>query len=252
MKLEIGPPPSPNRKKYPFVASIRHKGLIIDIENLDGSTRSGVGPNGKPWKTLFRGAHYGEIRGSKGTDGDLLDVYLKADPDPKADKAYIIHQNHPGNHPTKAGRFDEDKIVLGCTSVEEAKALYLRHYDRKDYLRSVTEMPFSKFKIYMRGENKGDKVASLRLAYALGEYIALKEAEDLTESPALTPLPISPSHVQEKKPGKLSLNLGTIGDFAMKFKPILKGGRPDPREFLASRERRLLENWKRPWGRPEG
>jgi len=160
MKLVIGPPPSPNRKKYPFVASIRYKGLIIDIENLAGSTRSGVGPNGKPWKTLFKGAHYGEIRGSKGTDGDPLDVYLKAEP-ADTDKVYIVHQNFPGNHPTKAGQHDEDKCAIGASSLEEAKNLYLRHYDRKDYLRSITEMSFGKFKKYIFGEDKGEKVADM-------------------------------------------------------------------------------------------
>lgn len=160
MKLEIGPPPSPNRKKYPFVGTVRYKGLVIDIENLDGSTRSGVGPKGKPWKTLFKGTHYGEIRGSKGTDGDPLDVYLKASP-VNTDTVYIVHQNFPGNHPTKAGCADEDKCIIGASSLEEAKNLYLRHYDRKDYLRSVTEMSFSKFKKYIFGENKGDKVAAL-------------------------------------------------------------------------------------------
>lgn len=228
MKLVIGPPPSPNRKKYPFVATIRYKGLVIDIENLDGSTRSGVGPNGKPWKTLFKGAHYGEIRGSKGTDGDPLDVYLKAAP-ADTDKVFVVHQNFPGNHPSKAGQHDEDKCVIGASSLEEAKNLYLHHYNRKDFLRSVTEMAFGKFKKYIFGENKGDKVASLKFAYALGEYAAVKEAE---RQGLVLPLG--------------TLNLGPFGKFAMKFKPIFSGSRPDPRGHSATRARRLLENWKRP------
>lgn len=158
-KLKILPPPVPNRNTYPFTGVIKYKGLTIDVENLDGSVREGVGPGGKKWKTPFKGAHYGEIRGSKGSDGDLLDVYIKDPPD-NTDKVFVVHQNFPGNHPSKAGQYDEDKVILGVKNAESAKALYLRHYDRKDFLRSITEMPFSKFKRYAFGENKGEKVAN--------------------------------------------------------------------------------------------
>ncbi len=156
--LKIDTPPSPNRDKYPFVASTNYKGLNIDIENLAGSIREGTDANGKKWKTEFKRAHYGEIRGSKGVDGDPLDVYLAAEPT-DSNIAYIIHQNHPGNHPDKAGQWDEDKVVLGVTSPEAAKELYLQHYNRKDFFRSVTIMPMDKFKKYIFGENKGEKVA---------------------------------------------------------------------------------------------
>lgn len=159
-KLKISPPPFPNREEYPFTASVRYRGMVIDIENLDGSVREGTNPNGKSWRTKFNGCHYGELRGSLGTDGDKLDVYIKSNPDDGANKAYIIHQNHPRTHPTKAGEYDEDKVILGVSSLEDAKELYLQHYDRKDYLRSVTEMPIEKFKRVAFGENKGEKVAS--------------------------------------------------------------------------------------------
>lgn len=158
-ELKISPPPFPNRDEYPFTASVRYRGMVIDIENLDGSVREGKDPNGKPWRTKFDGSHYGELRGSLGTDGDKLDVYIKSRPDDDANKAYIIHQNFPRTHPTKGGQYDEDKVVLGVSSVEAAKELYLRHYQRKDFLRSVTEMPIEKFKVVAFGENKGEKVA---------------------------------------------------------------------------------------------
>lgn len=158
-ELKISPPPFPNREEHPFVATVRFRKLVIDIENLDGSTREGTDSNGKPWKTEFRGAHYGEIRDSRGTDGDALDVYIKNPPDDGANMAYIIHQNHPRTHPKKPGEYDEDKVVLGVSSAEEAKELYLRHYNRKDFLRSVTEMAIEPFKRYIFGENKAEKVA---------------------------------------------------------------------------------------------
>ena len=164
-ELKINPPPFPNREEHPFVATVRFRKMVIDIENLDGSTRERTDPNGKPWKTEFRGAHYGEIRDSKGTDGDALDVYIKNPPDDGANMAYIIHQNHPRTHPKKPGEYDEDKVVLGVSSAEEAKELYLRHYNRKDFLRSVTEMAIEPFKRYIFGENKAEKVADAATAF---------------------------------------------------------------------------------------
>jgi len=164
-ELKISPPPFPNRDEYPFVATVRFRKMVIDIENLDGSVREGKDPNGKHWKTNFRGAHYGEIRGSRGADGDPLDVYIKNPPDDKANKVFIIHQNHPRTHPTKAGQYDEDKVVFGVSSAEEAKALYLKHYNRKDFFRSVTEMSIEPFKRYAFGENKGEKVADAATAF---------------------------------------------------------------------------------------
>lgn len=167
-KLKIEHPPFPNREAHPFVATINYKGLVIDVENLDGSIRSGEDANGKPWYTRFDGAHYGEIRGSAGTDGDPLDVYLVSAPK-DSDKVYVVHQNFPGNHPSKAGQFDEDKVVLGADSLEEAKKLYLKHYSREDFLRSITEMSFADFRKYIFGESKGEKLAAPFLRMKLRE-----------------------------------------------------------------------------------
>lgn len=191
-ELKIGPPPFPNRDKYPFVGTTRFRNMTIDIENLDGSVRSGTGSDGKPWKTEFRGALYGEIRHSKGTDGDPVDVYLKNPPDDEANLAYIIHQNHPRNHPDKPGEYDEDKVVLGVSSPEEAKELYLKHYNRKDFFRSLTMMGIEPFKRTIFSDSKGEKIAMIKIAtvqdaYDLGVKIAfhmlgLKLATDAPEA----------------------------------------------------------------------
>ena len=134
--------------------------MIIDIENLAGSVREGVDPNGKTWRTKFSDVHYGELRGSLGVDGDKLDVYIRSSPRKNANRVYIVHQNFPRTHPTKGGQYDEDKVILGVNSADEAKALYLKHYNRKDFFRSITEMPIEAFKRYAMGENKGEKVAA--------------------------------------------------------------------------------------------
>lgn len=168
MKLKLLQPPFPNREAHPFVATTAFAGLTIDLENLDGSVRSGKDANGKPWYTRFDGAHYGEIRGSRGVDGDPLDVYIV--PEPRdSEKVFVIHQNHPGDHPTKAGEFDEDKVVIGVSTIEEARKLYLSHYNRKDFLRSITEISLPDFKKYIFGESKGEKVAAPFLRMKLRE-----------------------------------------------------------------------------------
>lgn len=81
----LGPPPSPNRKEFPFVASLDFQGIPIDVEQRKGDTRQGVDADGTPWRVTMR-AHYGEIRshargaagvmGARGMDGDRLDVYV--------------------------------------------------------------------------------------------------------------------------------------------------------------------------------
>jgi hypothetical protein len=177
--LTIHAPPFPNRDEHPFVGTTRYRQMTIDLENLDGSTREGKDANGNPWKVKFQGAHYGEIRHSKGADGDPVDVYLKNPPDDGANVAYIIHQNHPRNHPKKPGEFDEDKVILGVSSPKEAKELYLRHYSRKDFFRSLTMMGIEKFKrtVYEKGaEEKIAMVKTAHEAYVLGFELGAEAA----------------------------------------------------------------------------
>lgn len=154
--IKIGPPPKPNRREYPFVGTIDFRGLTIHIENKPGDTRSGVGPTGKKWSTKMK-LPYGEILGTRGTDKDKLDVYVG--PFRNADNVYIIHQNHVGGR--KSGKYDEDKVMLGFNSLEQAKEAYLAHYDSDKYLRSITTMAFPLFKKAVSSkEVHGEKVAA--------------------------------------------------------------------------------------------
>jgi len=192
MNLVINPPPLPNREHHPFVGTTVYKGLRVDLENLDGSTRTGVDANGHKWRTRFKGVVYGELRGSLGVDGDPLDVYIKNPPD-DSNVAYIVHQNHPRNHPVarKAGEYDEDKVILGASSPEEAKELYLRHYDRRDYFRSMTTMSLSKFR-KIAYKDAGEKIAELRpqngWRNSMTTKVALDEAYELGVELALQKL----------------------------------------------------------------
>ena len=114
-----------NYKKH----KIKLKGRLITIENIAGSTRSNIDSDGKRWTTKMKD-HYGYFNGTLGADGDHVDVFVNSEANSKeieARKAYVITQN---DIITK--EFDEHKYILGATSKEHAKQIYLRNYS-KDY-----------------------------------------------------------------------------------------------------------------------
>ncbi len=157
--IKIGPPPKPNRAKFPFAGTAEVQGIKINVENLKGSTREGTDASGKKWKQVMN-YHYGEIvrPSTEGVDGDKLDVYLGPSPDSK--KVFVVHQNHPEDHPTKPGEYDEDKVMLGFPTADAAKKAYLSQYNDDSFFRSMTEMDIDQFKKVVV-ENKGEKVAAL-------------------------------------------------------------------------------------------
>lgn len=116
-------------------------GMDISIENKKGSYRSGVDKDGHKWKTLMH-YDYGYIRGTVGTDKDHLDCYVG--PDKEAQKVYVIHQNDPVTH-----KYDEDKCMLCFASAADAKAAYMKQYDRPGFYGSMTTMTIEQFKSFI-------------------------------------------------------------------------------------------------------
>lgn len=90
----------------------------VRIENPEGSVRKGTG-----WSRPVRGAHYGYIPGTKGADGDPLDVFLTRNAHDDTRPVAVISQHNP-----KTGKFDELKVVMGARSRQEAMELYGRQY----------------------------------------------------------------------------------------------------------------------------
>jgi hypothetical protein len=82
---------------------------------------------------------YGYIRGTVGVDKDHLDCYVG--PNPESEMVYIVNQNDP-----VTGKFDEQKVMLGFSSEEEAKAAYLKQYDRPGFLGNIVKMDIDTFK----------------------------------------------------------------------------------------------------------
>lgn len=133
----VGPPPSANRVDFPYQGTIDFQGIPINVENVKGSTRSGTSPDGTTW-SITMGAHYGEVAGSVGADGDAVDVYVGDDA--HAPEVYVFQVRDLGT-----GDFDEVKAFLGYPSLDAANAAFRAHYDRDGFLMGVTTWPVRDF-----------------------------------------------------------------------------------------------------------
>lgn len=114
------------------------RGLNISIENKKGTIRRGVDSDGHKWAIKMH-YDYGYIRGTEGVDGDHVDCYIGNNIDAK--NVYIIHQKIPGTD-----KYDEDKCMLGFNTLADAKAAYLKQYDKPGFFGGVDTVPFELFK----------------------------------------------------------------------------------------------------------
>lgn len=94
-------------------------GLRIRIENPAHTIREGRDPDGTPWRNQMRAA-YGYIEGTRGADGDELDVFVG--PWPESQRVWVLHQTDA------AGRFDEHKVLLGFPDRQQAVDAYRLSY----------------------------------------------------------------------------------------------------------------------------
>ena len=142
-------------------------GVPVVIESPMGSVRSWVDSDGTTGETLMS-MDYGFIYGTRGADGDSVDVYLG--PDPGAQWVYVIHQL------TKADAFmtyDEDKVMLGFASADAAQAAYLRQYDDPRFFGGMSMMPIQAFRA---------KVAQTGTSAIVGKVTndAIEDGDDVT------------------------------------------------------------------------
>lgn len=143
-------------------------GMNIGIENPKGSTRSGVDENGEKWSITMK-HHYGDILGTKGADGDAVDVFVGDSNE--FEQVYVVDQVN------KKGEFDEHKVMLGFESMAKAKAAYLANYQKGwQGMGDITAMPLDKFKKWVKAGAKNKPVGSLDAVTAtfIDEYRAGK------------------------------------------------------------------------------
>lgn len=115
------------------------RGVRCSIEWPKGSLRE-YRDKKDPTKINYRKkmqADYGYIPGTKDADGEQLDVYVG--PDLKSDKVFVVHQLKDD------GSFDENKVMMGYDSLEDAKKSYLAHMPPKR-LGKISETTVEEFR----------------------------------------------------------------------------------------------------------
>lgn len=128
---------------------IKIDGFDITIENPKGSVRSGTDANGNKWETEIHNT-YGYIRGTKGVDGDHIDMFLSDHPE--EGKVYVVDQIKPD------GSFDEHKVMYGFNSTEEAKEAYLSNYSKGwKGLGNITPVSKEEFKKWIDSSKRKTK-----------------------------------------------------------------------------------------------
>ena len=91
---------------------------------------------------------YGYVRGTLGTDGDEVDVYVG--PNKESEKVFVVTQLKKPEFKT----VDEQKVMLGFGSAREAKSAYLKHYDDPRFFKDMKEVTMEEFKNKL-GSQKG-------------------------------------------------------------------------------------------------
>jgi len=128
---------------------IDHLGLAgrhsISIETGAGQVRRGVDADGKPWEVTMP-VPYGRIKGTKGADGQPLDIFIG--PEPSSPHVFIVDQHH--NH----GGFDEHKIMAGFPGPDAALRAYADSYNDQGANRigHVTALTPEQFRDWLKGD----------------------------------------------------------------------------------------------------
>lgn len=121
--------------------SFRMHGLRITIETPMFQSRRGK-EDGQPWSITCM-AHYGYVNGTKGADGDAVDVFVG--PAPESLRVFVINQNG------KAGAFDEHKVMLGFIDEVAACTAYMNSYEKGwTGLGSVVACTIKQFKYWLK------------------------------------------------------------------------------------------------------
>lgn len=158
-------------KEFKLHGHTTHQGLGIAIENRKGSVRSGVGEGGKPWRTEMKHP-YGYIKGTKGADGEEIDCFLG--PKKDAEHAFVVHQRKEDGK-----THDEDKAMLGFSSLEAARAGYLKHYDDPKFLGPISTVPMARLKELISSGKRIVKLSSIEPATYLAFGDELRRITDV-------------------------------------------------------------------------
>ena len=143
---------------------IAYQGLRVAVEQRKGDVRSGVDADGKPWSTTMT-CPYGYFSGSHGADDEGVDVFVG--PDVAATSAFVVHQKRAD------GSYDEDKVIVGTSSKEQAKKLYLSNYNTSKFLGPIKEVPMERLKALLSEKKTLTKISSAMYAGFVDELTAI-------------------------------------------------------------------------------
>lgn len=137
-------------------------GFPIVLENRKGTTRQWIDSDGTAGSTVMK-FDYGYIDGVIGVDGEEVDVYLG--PDPASPWVHVVQQN---KKPVKSNEirravwkmygvplepeiepspeFDEQKVMLGWASADQARDAYLAQYDDPRFFGGMIVMSVDEFR----------------------------------------------------------------------------------------------------------
>lgn len=135
MKLQAAIDLYANRKLH---YRMQHQGLPISVENRKGSVRKGCDKKWGCWRTKMT-FPYGYIRGTKGMDGDEVDVFVGPKVDAKF--AYIIMIKKQPDFKKN----DEEKVMLGFESAKEAKEAFMENYSDPRFFGRMKKVPMPVF-----------------------------------------------------------------------------------------------------------
>lgn len=127
-------------------------GLTVTIETKKGEKRR------PEWPRLR--ADYGYINRTKGRDGDHVDCYIGSYPE--SEIVFVVDQV------SKAGRFDEHKVVLGETTKIDATELYLANYPTGWRMGPITAMTIPQFKTWLEEGDTTKRLEPQTSQYAEG------------------------------------------------------------------------------------
>jgi hypothetical protein len=152
--------------EHPLQGHLEVQGIPIAVENRKGSVRKGVDKDGKPWRTVMKHP-YGYLVGTRGADGEEVDVYVG--PHKDAPHAYVVHQH---KHTGKG--FDEDKVMLGFKDRAAAAKGYLKHYNDKKFLGPISKVSIERLKALIASKKKLTKISEVTWSSFFDEFCSIQ------------------------------------------------------------------------------
>ena len=136
--------------EHPAKTYSTYHGYAVAIENPKGSYRSGTDRNGTRWRTQLT-SDYGRIletkkgKSSEGADGDQIDVFLGPLPETESPNIFVINQVTQDD----PSEFDEHKVIMGVSSIDEARDMYLSNYAKEWVCGSIVQFTKKEFENWL-------------------------------------------------------------------------------------------------------